>query len=147
MTTKSVAKKKIGRPTKYTPAVEKKVAEALSLGLYFDQACVMAGISKRTGYYWLEQGAEGKEPYVSFLHACEKADASAEGDALARIRMGELQWQAQAWFLERRHHNRWARIERHEHTGADGGKIEIEFKFDPRPPEQRGVIEIDSGDG
>lgn len=129
--------KKRGRPTRLSGELIRRVAEVIRAGNYIETACAMLGISKTTYYKWLRDAAKGAGGLVSeFAHAIEKASAEAESAALARIENagkgiattktkrtsksdGTVEesieqsvvryWQADAWRLERRHPERWAR--------------------------------------
>ncbi|MCK9600243.1 MAG: hypothetical protein M0R06_14460 [Sphaerochaeta sp.] len=98
---------------------------------------------------------ETSGPYREFWEATKKAEATAEQERIARIRAAGIggavvsrttitkrnrdggetttvtevyqapAWQADAWYLERRYPEAWAKRERHELTGKDGGAITI----------------------
>lgn len=93
-----------GRPTKRTPATEKKILKALKDGNVRSTAAALAGISKETFYNWLAE-------FPDFSDAIKKAEAEAESVRVARIRKAgdEGTWQADAWWLERRRHEAWGR--------------------------------------
>jgi transposase len=112
----------MARPTLHSPELEAEIVKAIQEGHYVEQAAKMSGISKRTFYNWKERGEAGEEPYASFLHAVEKAEAVAEGMLLDEIRTaqpathagnggggsGADLWQAKAWIMERRWPGRWS---------------------------------------
>lgn len=120
-----------GRPTKLTKALTSKIAKHVEDWLPFEQACLLSDTSERYLYRWKEYGERdekaGKE--TIFTHFCQeikKAEAKAEAAALKTIRNGENNWQAKAWLLERRHHDRYGRRIVNEVVGKDGGAIRIE---------------------
>ena len=45
--------------------------------------------------------------------------------ACAQVDTSHPQWQADAWYLERKHPERWALRHRLEHSGPDGGPIDV----------------------
>lgn len=98
-----------GKPTLCVPEGYEPLLGLLRMGMYVQQACNMVGIAKDTIYDWLKRGAAGEEPYAAFASAYEKAAAQAEMVALSDIRAGKNNWQARAWFLERRFRDRWGR--------------------------------------
>lgn len=98
-----------GQPTKLTPDLQSKLINALKLGMYIRQACEFVGISAFTYHHWLKQAAKGRKLYVEFKVAADNAAAVAEGSALQTVRAAGDNWQANAWFLERRFRDRWAR--------------------------------------
>ena len=71
------------------------------------------GIGRRTFYTWLKRGEEDYERGVSslyrqFYEAMEESRSFAETEAVKGIlEAGKKQWQALAWFLERRYPERW----------------------------------------
>lgn len=114
-----------GRPITLTPRVQGEVCAALQRGAYLDTALSLAGVARRTGREWLRRGREAvatleadpsapltdaDKACMSFLHAVKKATATAEDHALTQLQAAEA-WQARAWFLERRHPERWAKRE------------------------------------
>ncbi len=108
------SKRKPGRPTKLTPEVQQTIVTYLKAGNYVETAAAAAGISKETIYAWLKRGAKAKKGiHREFSDAIEKA--LAEGEILAVrsiLEADEKQWQARAWWLERRRPDRWGRKER-----------------------------------
>ncbi len=99
----------MGRPTKLTPEVQATIVQVVEEGNYFETAAAIAGISKVTLYSWIEKGEAGDEPFAEFLNALKDAEAKAERQALADVRLGQPGWQANMTFLERRHPSRWSR--------------------------------------
>lgn len=137
---KKAAKKKVkrgrGRPTKLTPEVQEKIAKALAIGLTYDLASDMAGISRETLRDWINRGErEGEGIYYNFSCAIKKDIATAAGGLLATIRRaGQEQWQANAWILERRHPEAFGRTAidvTHRGDKDNPVKIEAEIKYSP----------------
>lgn len=118
----------MARPTKLTPQVQKRICDLLAAGNTRRAAAECAGITDRTLYAWLQRGEVAKSgPFLQFLRAVEKAEAEAEAVSVLTIRQAAREsWQAAAWWLERRRPHDWGRIERHEHTGAEGTPIQVE---------------------
>lgn len=106
--------KRRGRASKLTPEVQARIVKALEAGCYFDAACEGAGIGESTGYRWLERGEAGDAGYREFREAVKRAEAVAEAGALAAIRSAYQggTWQAAAWYLERKHPERWGKSDR-----------------------------------
>ena len=99
-----------GRPTSLTAAVQRAIVETLRAGNYIDTACKVAGVKRQTFYNWVERGKAGESPFAEFFDACEKALSDAESSAVKSIQVaGKKNWQALAWWLERRHRARWAK--------------------------------------
>lgn len=141
-----------GRPAVMTRGVVNKLLKGARDGLYLETNAPLAGVDVTTARRWLYQGAselnrldrkqtereqgyevpdqdldmrEQCKPYVEFCTAYKKAQAEGEKKLLDRIgEAGADHWQANAWRLERMHPSRYARPQRVEHTGKDGGPIE-----------------------
>lgn len=111
----------MARPTDLTPELQATVIEYIGHGCYVEIAAQAAGIHKATLYAWLKRGGKelkrlqkGKEPdpseaiYAEFNDAVKKAMAESESKAIQQIAFaGRQQWQALAWYLERRFPERW----------------------------------------
>lgn len=121
----------MGRRTKLTPEVQSKVVSAIRAGNYAHIAANMAGIGKSTYYKWLEMAdaPRAKPEYVEFRDAVKEAEAQAEVASVALIRQAAQNgtWQAAAWYLERKHGDRWGRNDkvRQEVSGPEGKPIEV----------------------
>jgi hypothetical protein len=89
-----------GRPSKYTPEVIASLKESLELGLFHEQACLRAEISRETFHRWQEEKPE-------FCDMIQKAEGDCEAHHLKRIHDGVPQWQSSGWFLERKYRERW----------------------------------------
>ena len=92
-----------GRPTKRTPEVVAKIAEAVAIGLTDEEAALLAGINPDTMTEWR------KDP--EFSGAIKRATAERLLMRLERIEAGEQGWQGTAWALERLYPHRFARPE------------------------------------
>lgn len=126
----------MGRPTKLNARVQKKICAALSAGNTRTAASGAAGVDPDTFFQWMRRG-KGTEKdraqtplYVAFVEAVEKAEHSAEVDYLDVIKnaAGSGNWQAAAWWLERRKSGDYRRTDRIENTGADGRPQETVVK-------------------
>ena len=107
----------MGRPTKLTEDTQQTIIGAIQLGMYQEQAALLAGINVGTFYRWMQQGAVDSDGiYFQFREAVEKARAEAEARKLRAIHIAADTgtWQAAAWWLERSFPKRWGR--RIEHT-------------------------------
>lgn len=100
---------KVGRPTSLTPEVSASIINTMRDGGYLTDAAWIAGIIPATVYNWIERGEAGESPFVEFLYALKKAEAEARLESLRYIKQGGKDWQAQAWFLERRDKPGWGR--------------------------------------
>jgi transposase len=95
----------MGRPTKLTSEVQKRICDALSVGATHRLACEYGGISHETLYTWLHKGTDGKAPYVEFVDAFTRAQGTAAVGWLAKIEQAASagDWRAAAWKLEKRY--------------------------------------------
>ena len=93
---------------KLTPEVTERITRLIRLGNCRETAAAAAGISSRTLRNWCMWGADGREPYTEFCDALEAAEAEIEKNVvIAVIAAAKKDWKAAAWWLERRHPNRW----------------------------------------
>ena len=112
--------KKTGRPVgsiRLTKGVQTVILRGIRVGLTYDRAAQLAGITPRTFYLWKQKGAQGNAPvYIRFLQALKKAEIEGEAAALQEIIKAAKSgtWQAAAWILERRFPDRWSRIQKFE---------------------------------
>lgn len=136
------AKRGRGRPSKFTPEIRVKIVEAIEAGNYVETSVQYAGITKSTFYAWLDKGTSERDrlladpdatpdpkmaDYLEFADAIERAQASSEVRAVAIIQKAAFTtWQAAAWWLERTRPKRYARVDKAELTGAEGGSVRIE---------------------
>lgn len=97
----------MARPSKYTAEREAKIVEALAAGNTRRTACQLAGIGEATLGDWLRR-------FQHFRAAVEKAEAEAEASHVANIvkAAGDGTWTASAWWLERRRHQDWGKVDR-----------------------------------
>ena len=109
-----------GRPTKRTPEVFAKIAEAVAIGLTDEEASLLAGINPDTMTEWR------KDP--EFSGAIKRATAERLLMRLERIEAGEQGWQGTAWALERLYPQRFARPEVMNQIAVvnQGGKVSTE---------------------
>jgi hypothetical protein len=124
---------KMGRPCLLTREVQDKIIAAISLGSYIDIACRAAGIARSSFYYWMEKGIDDPEAnyvasplYRNFRAAVLEAEAVAEVRLLAQAQKGGPQSSAAMMVMSRRWRERWAETIKTEHTGKDGGPIQVE---------------------
>lgn len=113
---------RMGRPTRLTPALIRKVCQYLDTGCYVETAVQLAGISKKLFYEWmkLSHKPDSNPIFKDFRDAIDKAIAAAEQKDIATIdRASGNSWQAAAWKLERRLPRKWGYMRRAETEGDD----------------------------
>src|SRR5262249_689681 len=95
----------MARPTKLSDEVTRRLVAALRVGATHEHAALVAGISARTFYGWMQRGESAtRGQFVQFVQAVKRAEAEAAVKGLARLEQAadEGVWQAGAWKRERR---------------------------------------------
>ena len=116
----------VGRPTKLTPDLQAAVCRHLASGCYVCTACELVGISEKTLSNWKQRGADGEEPFVSFVQALKEAEAKAEERAVLLVQAAmPNDWKAAMTWLERKFPDRWSRNEKREIMGKGGGPVQV----------------------
>lgn len=122
----------MSRPLKLTQEVHDKIVKAITAGAYAVTAAKSAGVGESTYYRWIELGSkpDSKPVYREFWEAIKEAEANAEISNVALIRTAAQAgtWQAAAWYLERKHADRWGRTSKlqAELSGPGGDPIRID---------------------
>lgn len=121
----------MGRKTKLTKDIQEKLVSAIAHGNYHEVACFLVGIGSSTFYSWMKKGEEenSKRIYRDFVEAIKKAEAIAEAQRLQVIsKASHENWQAAAWYLERRYPDRWGRRKHElEHKGELDLNIVVDY--------------------
>ena len=95
-----------GRPSKFTPERVEAILDALRGGCSRMAAASAGGIHYDTLHDWLAKNPE-------FLREVEKAESLAEANYTAVVfKAAATNWQAAAWWLERRRFRDYARRDR-----------------------------------
>jgi len=129
---KTVAKK--GRKSKLDDTRREKLLKAIRVGNDKKVACALAGISETTLYRWLElaQKKNARAELREFRESLERAEAEAEVLKVSRIAQAadNGRWQAAAWWLERKHPERWGQQTKikAEVSGPNGEPIAISIE-------------------
>jgi hypothetical protein len=115
----------LGRPTKLNTEIQNTIVAAIQRGCYVETAAEIAGIDKTTFYDWLKKGAHVNDriqkgervtkasslDLLDFSNAIKRATAQSELRDVVVIDTAAQNgvWQAAAWRLERKHHQKWGR--------------------------------------
>ena len=93
--------------------VWQKLNQAISVGMYIQDACVFAGISDRQFRRWRELAQQGIEPYAHRWQEINKSEASGVLRHLLNIQTAgnNGSWQASAWLLERKYPDKFGKRE------------------------------------
>ena len=95
--------RRMGRPTKLTPEVQKRILAFIRAGNTFRDSAACAGIGESTFFQWKRENPE-------FLAALKKAEVQFIDRNLAIIqKTANKTWTAAAWLLERRFPERFGR--------------------------------------
>lgn len=124
--------------TKLTPELVAQAAKMIAEGCYVETVAQALGIHKSTWYEWIKKGEEEEAGiYRDFADAIKKATPQAEIKAVEGVLKAgrEGNWQALAWFLERRFPERYGRRDRV--SLEQSGEVKVIFQGLPRP--ERGV--------
>lgn len=118
----------MGRPSKYTPDLVKRITDALSLGATRRLSCECAGLSHNTFSEWMRDNPD-------FADAVSKAEGAAGLRALANIQAAArgnernpAQWTASAWLLERTRPDEYGRRQV-EVIGQGGGPVQVQAQI------------------
>lgn len=112
-----------------TQEVIDKVYEVLLEGNYANVACELAGICETSYYKYIREAKKDEDAgiesiYTKFAQTIKKAEAEAEKKYLETIKKASINtWQAAAWYLERKHRQKWATRTEIEHSGDVGVRI------------------------
>ena len=130
-----------GRKKILTKKLIEEAVKWIKAGNYACVVCEYLGIGESTWYSWLSEGEKyrkqleeenpeintGNEIYLEFAEAIKIAQSEAEIRNVTIIQTAAKDtWQAAAWYLERKHKDRWANKQIQEHTGKDGGPIKTQ---------------------
>jgi hypothetical protein len=85
-----------GRPSTYDPAVAARITAGVADGLAWSTACGLEGVDKDAAERW-------RRTHEDFREAVAKAEHDVKARNELKIQVGRPQWQAAAWWLERRH--------------------------------------------
>lgn len=132
----------MARRTKLTKETQARICDLIESGNTVAVAAQAAGITEQTFYNWKRRGEAAEErqrvgekltaterSYLSFFEAIKRAEAVSHAAAVAQIRKaGDKQWQALAWWLERKFPEQWGR--------RDTTKIEATVRQKEVKPEE-----------
>ena len=104
----------MGRKTKLEDDIQQRLVTAIERGLSIEDACVYAGITKKTYYNWINKNTDEikdeaeRKKFLQFLQSLKKAQSECQMYCLDFL-MKDKSWQSKAWVLERRFPDRWAK--------------------------------------
>jgi len=121
----------MARKRKLTKELIKEAYKLVAAGNYDKDVYPILGIDKSTWYRWLSEGETAKSGLKKeFYDTVKKAekDAIARNVALIQRAAQEGNWQAAAWWLERKYFEDWGRKDKVDLTAdKDGFKVVVEY--------------------
>ena len=119
---------------KRTPEIEDRICELIATGCSYAEAAAAVGIHRDTFRVWRKSDSV-------FSAQIKRAEAEAVTKMVGTItKAAEKSWQAAAWWLERRHPNRYAKRE----PQAVNPHAYVSHKWEPVPPgEWEGEAAVD----
>ena len=111
-----------------TPEVHQEIVSTIELGAPRELAAEAAGISKATLFRWLTRGKSDGAPERFRKLADDVHRASARGAVRSLVEIHRDQgggWQRHKWLLAVRYPEHFTEHGRLEHSGPDGGPIEV----------------------
>ena len=124
-------KNKMARRAKLTKELIEEAYKLVSEGNYDKDVYPILGIGEVTWYRWLREGEKAKSGLKrQFWQAIKKAEKEAIVKNVGVIQKAAEQgnWQAAAWWLERRYYEDWGRKEKVDLAAdKDGFKLVIEY--------------------
>ena len=119
-----MAARKVGKPSKLTPALQAEMEKLFATGCTIKTACDMVGLGESTYRAWMAKEGAGNAKYIAFQAAIKKAQAipltesvaivrkaarplfrdvyDKEGNVIGQELVNGGSWQAAAWILERK---------------------------------------------
>ena len=121
--------------SKLTKELIEKAVKIVERGNYYKVAIDVLGISEHTWYEWMRQGEVDTNKGVNslmaqFFQSIKKAEATAIDRNLSIIQKAAMEgnWQASAWYLERKYPEQWGKRDNvNLTTDKDGFRIEVEY--------------------
>lgn len=92
-----------GRPSKMTEPRVEAILRAIEYGATREAAAGAGGVTRGTLYRWIESDSTFRDEVEKAEHRAEMAYTTAVANAVPK------NWQAAAWWLERRRHQSYAR--------------------------------------
>lgn len=121
----------LARKTKLSRKLIQEAENLIKLGNYNVTVCQYLGIGETTWYRWLQEGREAERGLKrEFWEAIKRAESHAEIRNVQVIQQaGQDNWQASAWYLERKFPDKWGRKDRLEAELSHSGKVDIKAKI------------------
>jgi hypothetical protein len=153
--TKPIEGAKKGRPPKFSARTCRIIYRAIVCGDTQSGAARLARVDPQTFSRWKMEGIKHEKDCDLDLHECllshgdlaakrrfsinlKRAEQIAIGERISNIRrIGKKEWTANAWFLERRHHDEWGKKDNVIHSGEVTNNTNIRVELVNVTPAQR----------
>lgn len=130
-------KQRYGGTCTLTPAVHDAIIEHVRAGAHGSVAAAACGVPQTTFSDWVTKGLDpectspNRDAYRALVVAIAEAEASVESRTVRRVLdASEQTWQAAAWYLERKHKERWARADQLDVTSRGQGLFDVLLRVD-----------------
>jgi len=115
---------------KLTEQLIEDAAKLIEAGNYQKHVAQALGVDESTWYRWLREGEQSEDENdlkYKFYQSIKKAEAKAVARNVALIQRAaqEGNWQAAAWWLERKFPSEWGKKDKLDIGADDGLRIEI----------------------
>lgn len=120
----------MGRPSKFTPEVRKRILDALRIGATRQDAALASGVSVSLFMEWLDNGRKQKTgAFVEFLESVEQAEGEARLKFTAVIARAanDGDWRAAESYLKRRDRASWGD---NQDVTSGGGPLVLRVVYD-----------------
>ena len=117
------------RKSKLNEELIKQAVKLIEAGNYQKHVAQALGITETTWYRWMQEGEKAKSGLKrKFYESIKKAEARAVLRNVAKILQAsqEGNWQAAAWWLERRYPDEWGRKDKFDVNTQGEIKILVE---------------------
>ena len=118
----------MGMKTKLNHDLIKQIAKMVELGTPATYVAQAVDVDRTTWYKWLQRGEKDKSGiYFDLFNAVKKAEGRAIQRNVSIIQKAAINnWQAAAWWLERRYPKEFGRKEKMDVSSEDGIRIIID---------------------
>lgn len=121
----------MARKSKLTKELIKEASKLVAAGNYDKDVYPILGVDKATWYRWLNEGEKAKSGIKRYFYdTIKKAEkeAIARNVALIQRAAQDGNWQAAAWWLERKYFEDWGRKDKVDLSAdKDGFKVIVEY--------------------
>ena len=116
----------MARPTDCTPEVIEAFERSLRRGYSVMASAQAAGIHVSTAHEWRRRGEAGEQPFAEFAHRVHMAkQAGLRRVEATVVKAAKDDPKVALAILRARNPREWGGVQRHEHSGPDGGPVAV----------------------